>query len=78
MITIKRSLKPMYSKLSPTHAACQTFSDIKEVLLFDQKVTGRSPPRSFCKVFVRSSFLCKNFSLAASSFSGFGPEDGGL
>lgn len=28
-----------------------------------------------CEVLIRSSFLCKNSSLAATSFSGFGPED---
>lgn len=63
-------------------------SDLKEVLrltgsvlLFDQKVMGplatalRRASEVVCEVFIRSTFLCKNSSLAASSFSGFGPED---
>lgn len=55
------------------------FRDLKEVSLFDQRVMGLKAPHCTSvvvgEVFIQSSFLCKNSSLAASSFSGFGPED---
>lgn len=61
------------------------FSDLKEALHltgsshFIGRAVGLSATvlhtEDLCGVFMWSRLLCRNSSLAASSFSGFGPED---